>query len=381
MGRHGGHDYRHRRARARAGPGRVGRRAADPWCGARGGTPVQSRGRSAGGARSRDALARVLDAEVCRRRVGGRQDDDGRRPAARSDWGAAGDVPLSRSQPPAAHHLQVRPRQGPRRQLQLPGDCPAQAWRHPRPGERRRRPHAADHHRAVRAAEGLQPADVRGREDRAARAAACRRRDRRCRADPLDPARHGRPGPADRLRQRRQPVPGPRRGTAAGAGDSRRARRRLEAHRLGAAVGVADARGPRRGRRPGPRGGGAARAPGDRPDRIAAPRRYRDRADRAGVHGRDLDPVRRVLRRDPGPQVRTPAARGRAEGGWTAVERRPSATSRPEHAGDCRGRARGDPARRLRPHDPHVPGDAAGRSRLHQPAGGPDPAHRHPVLD
>ena len=105
-------------------------------------------------------------------------------------------------------------------------------------------------------------------------------RDRRCRPDALDPARHGRPRPADRLRQRRQPVPGAGRRAAAGARDPCGARRELAADHLGAAVGEPHARGARRRRR-------------SRPGIRRHPRARRDRARRPAARRGDHASIRR----------------------------------------------------------------------------------------
>ena len=79
-------------------------------------------------------------------------------------------------------------------------------------------------------------------------------------------------------------------------------------------------------------------------------------------------------------EVRDAAARRRAEGRRAAVERGARASPRAQHAGRRGDRAGGRPAGRLRPDDPHVPGHAPGRSRVHEPRRGPDAARLDPRI-
>ena len=86
-----------------------------------------------------------------------------------------------------------------------------------------------------------------------------------------------RPGPADRLRQRREPAAGPSRVAAAGAGDSRGARRRHGPDRPRAAGRERDPRPARRRRRARPGVRRAAAAGGAGTGQPAADRRHRAR--------------------------------------------------------------------------------------------------------
>ena len=83
---------------------------------------------------------------------------------------------------------------------------------------------------------------------------------------------------------------------------------------------------------------------------------------------------RAPLRPAAGLQVRDAAPRVGAQRRRTPLERRPRASPRAQRPRRRRDRARGRPARRLRADDPHVPGDAPGRTRLRPPRRGPDAA-------
>ena len=105
-------------------------------------------------------------------------------------------------------------------------------------------------------------------------------RDRQRARAAVDPARHGRHGPAGRVRQRRQPLPDSRRGAPAGDRGARGARRQPRRAGAEAARGSAGALGDRRGARRAVLGGGpahpaAARAGHHSPPRSRARRRHR----------------------------------------------------------------------------------------------------------
>ena len=195
-------------------------------------------------------------------------------------------------------------------------------------------------------------------------------------------ARHGRHRAADRVRERRQPVPRPRRRRG-----SRSWRFTPRSARAGGEIAwellseSLDARACRRRGRPAarvcrrPRAGrdGAAGLP--RLDEIA------HRRAGPALHARRS-------RSSPGccsacipvAEVRDAAPRRRAQGRRPAVERRARAAPRAQHAGRRRDRARGRPARGLGPDDPHVPGDAPGRSRVREPGRGAHAARVDPVV-
>ena len=169
--------------------------------------------------------ARILAIEVRRRSRRDRTADPARRPRARDHRRAARHVQISRPQAGARPAAAARSQQDLSRQLQLQRDRAAEAGRHDRSGDRRRRAHDSDRARTLPAVPGLQREDVRGGAAGAGAAVAEAGSHRRRQHGALGADGHDRHGAADRVRERRQPAAGAGRRAPTGAGDSGRARR------------------------------------------------------------------------------------------------------------------------------------------------------------
>ena len=171
-------------------------------------------------------------------------------------------------------------------------------------------------------------------------------RDRQRARAAVDPARHGRHGPAGRVRQRRQPLPDSRGGATAGDRGARRAWRQPRRADAEDARGSSGALGNRRGARRAVLGGGPAHPAATRAGHDPAPRsRSRRRhgpvlcgggVDRLGAHLRararhplhapehpGLPAPRRTQRhRSSGPSTRPASARHRTDRDGAGAARR-----------------------------------------------------------
>ena len=186
--------------------------------------------------------------------------------------------------------------------------------------------------------------------------------ERRAR-DAADPARHHRPGAADRLRQRRQPHAGADARPRSRAGDARRARRRPRPAGPPAAHREHAAGGRRRRRRRRLRVGHRRHADDVRRPLHVAHRRDRDRSVGAGLHARRVGRHRPAVRHAAG--ARQPR---RSRVGAEAGRRPGRRCQRPQaDAGRADRRAGGGvggAAGRRRPAARQLLPAAAGRDRL-----------------
>ena len=123
----------------------------------------------------------------------------------------------------------------------------------------------------------------------------------------------------------------------------------------------------------------AAPRAGDDAGRPAARRPRRRRRHGAGVHLRPVGRRRPAVRLDPGAEAQPHRSVAGLARGRPQRQRRPRPQRHPQHADDRPGGAGPGAADWLGPDDPHLPVDASGPARLHQPRHAADAAGRDPA--